>query len=138
MVGDVYNIREMKEIGQSVLLTFTLTVTDVQRKGKDLKYNSTFHNCQIWGNSAKRFCKTVKVGATIYANGVYKINNYTDRAGQKKIWPYLHIDAWQMLYSPEAPPKEVTNADIKEAAQEVFQAKISEELTAEELSSMPY
>lgn len=69
LVGNLVRDPEMKDVGSSKLMNFTLAVNENMKKGDSYESYPNYVDCQLWGKRAEVLSVYMKKGSQVVVNG---------------------------------------------------------------------
>ena len=94
---------------------FTIAVT--RPKQEDKEQEADFINCISWGKQAETIANYFNKGSQIVVNGRIRVDNYTDKDGNKKTNTDVVIEEFDFIGGK----KEETKEEVKEESHDPFE-----------------
>tara|TARA_R100001082_G_scaffold76742_1_gene44664 strand:- start:2868 stop:3305 length:438 start_codon:yes stop_codon:yes gene_type:complete len=93
LVGNLGGDPEAKNVGNSVVTTFSLATTETwkDKSTGEKKSNTDWHNCVAWGHTAEFISKFAKKGTKAIVQGSIHYKSYENKDGIKVTKPEIRL-----------------------------------------------
>ena len=98
---------------------FTIAVN--RPKQEDKEQEADFINCISWGKQAETIAKYFDKGSQIVVNGRIRVDNYTDKDGNKKTNTDVVIEEFDFIGGKKEETKEEVKETKKEESHDPFE-----------------
>ena len=95
LIGNLGRDPELKQVGSSSLLTFSVATSESWEKDGEWKEKTEWHRVNLWGPQAERLASKLCKGATVHVDGSIESRKYTGKDGVEKT--SYEIKAWKVL-----------------------------------------
>lgn len=107
LVGNLGGDPEIKNVGNSVVTTFSVATTETwkDKSTGEKKSNTDWHNCVAWGHTADFISKYAKKGNKVIIQGSIHYKTYENKDGIKVTKPEIKVaryDGFQIIDKAEA------------------------------------
>lgn len=96
LIGNVGRAPEMKDVGETKMVKFSLATSDHRFKDEDGKPRTEWHNIVAWGKTAEFVEKYIDKGREIYVEGQIRTRSW-EQDGERKYMTEVHADQIQFV-----------------------------------------
>jgi single-strand DNA-binding protein len=114
LIGHVGQDPEIRTVGETKVASFRLATTETWKdKSGEMKSDTQWHSCSVWGKQAEIVEKYIKKGSPLYVEGGIRYEKYTDKNQVEKVATKIKVDQFKMI---GAKPTGTSTGSTPEAA----------------------
>jgi single-strand DNA-binding protein len=120
LTGNLGNDPEFKDLeGGKSLSRFSLATTEIWRDKEGNKQEKTeWHNCVIWGNSAKTINQYCQKGSKLYVEGKITYRSY-EKDGEKKYFTEIVVNNFEFIGGKKNSSNSAANEPVNQSNEDL-------------------
>lgn len=100
IVGRLGRDGELRQAGQSQVLTLSVGVTGRKKQG-DEKAPTEWYSAEVWGQRGQSLAQHCKKGQQVIVSGEFEIQRFTNQQGVPTIKPVVNVQSFEFGAAPQ-------------------------------------